>query len=175
MEAKIKINISTGEVDISGSEDFVLEQMELAPMRIKELTEALGYDHPQRAVQSKETVQPKVGPENLDKKKTELNTDVEFGVWRNMFEKTGKDVDDTLIVGYYEQKHNTENDFKSYEVRNRMKEFGIKVNAPSDRLRNLKDSGLVIQTRREGRTIYYRVSEDGQSRLKELLKEGKNE
>lgn len=53
----------------------------------------------------------------------------------------------------------------------RMKDFGIKVNAPSERLRNLKDAGLVIQKRREGRTIYYRVSEEVQSRLKELLKE----
>jgi hypothetical protein len=82
------------------------------------------------------------------------------------------DLDKALITAHFIQAQSTDNDFKTSEVNNSLKEHGIKLPNPSVSLQRLGEKKLLFQTRKVGKLRYMRVSTEGQKPLETLKAQG---
>ena len=167
---KVKINFRTGEIEMEGSEQFVKSQLEMLEPIVEYMAQLAGgasgdsngIENEHDAVVEEEKIST-IGEKGLEVPKT-------FGEWMHKFKDDLNDLDKSLLTAYYVQKASTENDFKTSEVNKSLKEHGIKLSNPSASLQRLSSKKFVFQTRKVGKLKFLRVSSDGISHLKSLLR-----
>lgn len=167
---KVRINLKTGEIELEGSEQFVKEQLEmLGP--IVEFMAQLSTGSNGTADEPSDEAEPTTEQEKISKiGEKGLDVPNSFGEWKHKFKEDLNDLDKSLLTAYYVQKANTENDFKTSEVNNSLKDHGVKLSNTSASLQRLESKKLAFQTRKVGKLKYLRVSSDGISHLKSLLR-----
>ncbi len=167
--ARFKLNLITGEVEIEGSEEFVERQIQ----QLETVIETVRLRTQQRE-EGSEGVQDEARESSTSHQFTskEEQPPASFGEWMNNFRADITDLDKALITARYVQSHSPENDFKTSEVNNSLKDHGIKLSNPSVCLKRLDGKKLIFQTRKVGSLKFMRVSIDGQKHLESLKRQG---
>lgn len=170
--ATFRINIKTGEIEITGSEEFVEARINSLDEVLELISEVTVPPEPQiptttqAATSSNETeAETETSPSADDIPET-------FGEWMHQFRDDVNDLDKGLITALFVQKQAATNDFKTSEVNKSLKDHGIKLSNPSVTLNRLVSKKLLFQTRKDGKLKYFRVSTDGQKHLDTLKREG---
>jgi hypothetical protein len=168
--SRIKINLNTGEFELEGSEEFVKSQISALPDIIQKVCSILPKPvetHHQIHVEEQNHAQVVLTPK--------LDNDVignipnNFGEWFNRYPKKLQQGDLVLLTGYFQQKISEDNAFETSEVTNLLKEQGLKLSNPAKFLKSLQESKLAIIFEKRGKLNRFRISPDGESRIKELL------
>lgn len=166
MIAKFRLNIETGEVEISGQEEFVKEQVkELKTIinLVKELQDS-NYERGKDF-----DLEGKFNDE-ISYTEDEQSGDIPdtFGEWYAKFKNDLKESDKVLIAAYYIQNNSDDKEFKTAEITEILKDHGIVVANTSTYVKRLIEGRLMFQTKKDKNERYMRVSEEGVKYLREL-------
>jgi hypothetical protein len=153
--AKIRINISAGEIEIEGTEAFVREYVD----RFEELLEFL-KKRPQVAPVPQKIALPEQAPAPAKTEMPEV-----FGEYLQRFPKSITDLDRILIAAYFVQSHEPDNFFTTRSANKLLTEQGIKVANASVCVRRNTEKGLVFALEK-GK---FRVSQRGIDYIRELM------
>lgn len=153
--SKFRINLSTKEIEIEGSEDFVKGYIER-------------LEHFVSIFQAKSVSSANNTPTS-EKKFEELPKSKEvspasFGEYLQTFPPNLTNVDKILIAGYYEQNQSEENIFTTSSAHELLKEQGIRLTNPSDSINSNRKAQRVIVIKK-GK---YRLSPKGVEYIKDL-------
>lgn len=156
---RFRINLSTSELEIEGSEDFVREYADkfedvIISFSSLESLDPIVSKHPSN---KKVDSQSQLGKGSIPEV---------FGEYFQQFPKEISDVDKVLVAAYYTQMHNDDdNCFSTAEANNQLKSIGIKVANASDSIRKQAKAKRVFSIS-GGK---FRVSTDGVDYISELL------
>lgn len=165
-QAVFKINLRTGEIEISGSEQFVERRIEQLEDIIKLSNIAPQLPPPPAVItQGQDAAAP---PANSNGANGVGEVPASFGEWLYAFKDNANDIQKALITARYVQFQAVSNDFKTAEVNKSLKDHGIKLSNPSQSLKQLVDKKYIFQTRKVGTLKFMRVSADGQKHLDSL-------
>lgn len=154
--ARIRINLSTKEFEVEGSEQFVKEYAE----KIEKLLSAISDSKPstpQHLPRSSETTKsmPTAGNQIPDS----------FGEYLHTFPKTITDVDRMLIAGLYIQLQSEDKSFGTATANDLLKQQGVKLTNPAECVAKNKKSKKVFPVKRGE----YRVSQTGITYIDTLI------
>ena len=153
--AKIRINISAGEIEIEGTEAFVREYVD----RFEELLKFF-KKRPLVAPVSEKMTLAEQAPVRAKTEMPEV-----FGEYLQRFPKSITDVDRILIAAYFIQSHEPENSFTTRSANKLLTEQGIKVaNASVCVKRNIETKRVFALEKGK-----YRVSQPGIDYINELI------
>ncbi|SHM76161.1 hypothetical protein [Gracilibacillus kekensis] len=168
--AKVKINVQTGDIELEGTEKFVTEQMNDLETTVDIIAQLL-KNEPETSVEEFEERKEQEQEKLAKVEENTLDTNCPMGEFYQKFKEGLNDLDKALITAYFIQKQNPDNEFKTREVSEALKEHGIKLTNPSTSLNRLSDKKYIFLTRKEGKKLkYQRVSADGVECLKTLLR-----
>lgn len=170
--ARAKINFKTGEVELESSEQFMRDRL----ASIDVIAEYMVILSTNTSVDDESIIEQEeiaIVAEEEEKKlstigEQELQISNTFGELFHQFRNEVNDLEEALITAFYVQKQSPQNDFKTSEVNNFLKEHGVKLSNPSGCLNRLASKKLLFQTRKDGNLKYMRVSSDGVNHLKSL-------
>jgi hypothetical protein len=168
---KVKINIHLGELEFEGSEEFVKGQMDKLEA-IVDIIAQLYVDEENNEIEEVVYEERKEVEESklmLEEEKP-LEVPETFGEWKHRFIDDTNDLDKVLMTAYFTQIKSGQNEFKTKEVNDTLKDHGIKLTNPSRTLDRLTDKKLTFQVRKSGKIKFLRVSADGISHLKTLIR-----
>jgi len=163
--ARVRICLKTGEVELEGSENFVDRSLEKLRdifdiIRTAKETEN-GGDSEEYPSEELSEAAPSSGS---------IPVPESFGEWLHKFPRAISQVDKVLVAGYYAQKMSLTEDFKTNQARKLLLEQGEKLTNPSHSLKALERNRHVIRLKKEGKKLnLFRVSRDGTDRLRFLL------
>lgn len=169
---RVKINLYSGEIELEGSEKFVENQLENLDSIIELISSVrkteknkVSHDINNEQESSDNDIddQPNTNPKGI-------SVPSSFGEWMHKFRDDVNDLEKCLLTAYYVQNGSPQNDFKTREVNDSLKEHGIKLSNPSTSLKRLVEKKLLFQTRKNGAVKFMRVSQDGMQLLKSLLR-----
>jgi hypothetical protein len=169
---KVKINVHSGELEFEGSEEFVKQQMDNLES-IVDIIAQLRLDNSEISDRYMILDDEQKGEENQNLKvddKNTLSVPTFFGEWLHQFKDDLTDADKALLAAYFIQVNSEENQFKTGEVNETLKEHGIKLSNTSRTLEWLSDKKLIFQIKKSGKLKLFRVSIDGINQLKSLLR-----
>lgn len=174
---KVKINIKTGEIEFEGSEEFVKNQMDSLDSIIDLLSSSVVQNASSENIPSSISDETEDFSENgIIHESSDNNSDClvvpeSFGEWMHKFKDSINDIEKALVTAYYVQNQSEKNDFKTLEVSKSLRDHGINLSNPSRSLKLLEEKKFLFQTRKEGQKVrFMRVSQDGMSHLKSLLR-----
>lgn len=167
--ASVKINLSNGEIEISGSEEFVERQL-------ANLDDIISRINTKKIVRRESAPLPSMGEATEiddvpDANQSENTLPDTFGEWLNRFPREINDNDKALVAAYFIQKQSDGNEFKTLEVNKILQDQGIKLTNPSTSIRRLASKKLSFSVRKDGKISYYRLSKSGEEHLFSLLPE----
>ena len=159
---RLRINLSQGEFEVEGSEDFVERYAEridalfagLAGTRSSEPTLAAlpaATTAPRAAIAGPSNGAATAAPEHL-------------GEWLEHMPRSATDVDRMLLAGYYAQVRSADQCFGTGEANALLTDQGIKVGNPSQCVKQNLVAKRVFKHHRR-----YRVSQTGLDQLRQLL------
>jgi len=150
----IRISISSGEIEIEGTNEFVEKYSNHIEKFIRVILE---QSHPYTKTKLYESSISGSIEETNEIPKT-------FGEYYSLFPRSIKDIDKMLIASFYAQSVSEEKMFTTAEAGKLLTEQGIKISNPSQRVRDLRDKKDVFTIGR-GK---FRISEQGERKLHEL-------
>lgn len=153
--ARIRVNLSTKEYEVEGSEQFVKEYAEKIENQLLNLTSER-LSGPKSTSDFEEN-----GSLQVTQKEDIPET---FGEYLNSFSKVNTDVDRVLLAGYFIQRQSTENSFITRDASKLLLEQGIKPANTTRCITNNKNTKKVIVLSK-GR---FRVSQIGIEYIKNL-------
>lgn len=165
--SNVKINLSSGEIEINGSEAFINDQLD----KVKDiLLEFYGkFDSEEIKIPSEaETNSDDITQVAVVNNKEEKLPD-SFGEFLNKFPKSINQGDQVLIAGYYLQKKCETNDFKTSDANKALKEQGVKLTNAADSLKKLCESKKVFINKKTGKLSLFRVSKLGEEHIISML------
>lgn len=169
--ARIRINLSTLELEIEGPEEFVNayadkvgEFMELLKKKADEIPVVMSGPNGSLA----ENIQEGPGrPEEEIQQKSALGPVPEtFGEFYLRAAKNINDIDKVLLGGYFIQHKNDKNIFSTREVSAVLKENGIYLKNPSHSIKLNLDARRIFSVKKG----CFRVSEEGLERLSSVVR-----
>jgi hypothetical protein len=152
--ARFRINLTTREIEIEGSEAFVREYAE----RFEELLAMLAKSPVPDTGPAESLQAPADAPLAADLPST-------FGEYLNLFPGDITDLDKMLIAGYYVQSQSQDNSFATASAHNLLKEQGIKLANAADCVKKNQRAKRVFAVEK-GR---FRVSRLGSEHINSLL------
>ena len=152
--ARIRINLSTKEFEVEGSEQFVKEYAE----KIENLLST--FANPKSPTLPLKTDN---GVSSTPTGNTELPTS--FGEYLHQFPKSITNVDRMLIAGFYAQSNSEDNAFVTSSADDLLQEQGVKVTNPPDSIAKNKNAKRVFAVEK-GK---FRVSHTGVAHINKLL------
>ena len=167
-EAKFKLNLKTGEVEIEGSEEFVERQVHAleALVELMDLHQSSSSGSESNGVGEEDDSDGNVS--GVEKPKNAEEMPSSFGEWMHSFKVELTDLDRALLTARYVQFSSPSNDFKTSEVNKSLKDHGVKLSNPSVSLKRLGEKKYLFQTRKVGKLRFMRVSADGQKYIESL-------
>ncbi|UZJ79443.1 hypothetical protein [Fictibacillus sp. KU28468] len=172
--AKVKINVHTGELEFEDSENFVKEQMDNLESIVDIIAQLYVDETEDEYEETIDEEQKEVEEHKLrvivEKDKDNFEVSSTFGEWKHKFNDELTDADKALLTAYFVQISSGENEFKTKEVNDTLKEHGIKLTNPSRTLDRLTEKKLTFQVRKAGKIKFLRVSADGIAHLKTLIR-----
>lgn len=169
--ARIRINLSTLELEIEGSEEFInthaekiSEFLELlqkksneTPVMLSGKNGSMEHNVPDEPGQEEEEIQQKsaLGP-----------VPETFGEFYLRAAKNINDIDKVLLGGYFIQHKNDKNIFSTREVSAVLKENGIYLKNPSHSIKLNLDARRIFSVKKG----CFRVSEEGLERLSSVVR-----
>jgi len=151
---RLRINLTTREIEVEGSEAFVREYAE----KFENLLHSIDQ-HPQKP--SPTPVSTSIIPEAA----TETDLPSTFGEYLHMFPASITDLDRTLIAGYYTQSQSSDNSFTTAYANELLKEQGIKIANAADCVSKNKKAKKVFALQKG----MFRVSQTGVDYLNGLI------
>ena len=155
--ARLRINLTTREIEIEGSEAFVREYAE----KFEELVASLA--NPPAPAGDAPT--PEHAPADAPLAAGLPST---FGEYLHMFPSDITDLDKMLIAGYYVQSQSQDNSFATANAHNLLKEQGIRLANAADCVKKNQKAKRIFALER-GR---FRVSKSGGEHISALLAKG---
>lgn len=157
--ARIRINLSTKEFEVEGSEQFVKEYADKIENLLSAVTATSKPSSPQSPPRSSEapTSAPTVGGQLPDS----------FGEYLHTFPNTITDVDRMLIAGFYIQAQSEDNSFATATANDVLKQQGVKLTNPAECVAKNKKAKKVFPVKRGE----YRVSHTGITYIDSLIAE----
>lgn len=145
--AKVKINVHSGELEFEGSEEFVKEQMDKLEA-IVDIIAQLYIDDEEAEIEEFLQEDRKEIEETKLKviEKNPLEVPDTFGEWQHRFIDDTSETDKALMTAYFVQVKSGQNEFKTKEVNDTLKEHGIKLANPSLSLNRLTDKKTNISS-----------------------------
>jgi len=163
IEHRIRVNLADREVEVQGTKEFVEKHLE----RIDEIFNSVGSvtESTEQETESAESTQTSSPPSDNELAVTEY-----FGQWLHRFQDADlTEADQALIAGYFVQQRSEEEDFMTGEVTDALDEAGITLSNASRSIRQLAEDGKAYPTRKDGRYQRYRVSEEGEEYLLDMI------
>jgi hypothetical protein len=153
-QARIRINLSQGELEVEGSESFVERWADPLRTMLARLLEG-GSSAP--------AASPAALPRNL----TETSPFGSFGEFIHHLPSDATEVDRMLAAGFWCQQNNPDRTFTTAEASRRLAEHGFRIGNPSQCVRQSIMAKRVFMVQK-GR---YRVSHHGKHYLRQLMGE----
>lgn len=172
--ARIKINRETGEIEISGSEAFVKEQVPLLERVLNisrsaapKTTEAPAPPAPVEAKKVERRGRPKkIAPaEGTYKNVRPPKIANSFSSYMKSFKRKMKKGDWILAAGYYFQTSTGSDTFSTFNTSKLLKAQGVELANPSQYMKNNISSGRVEQSGKRS----YKVTDQGINHLNILM------
>ncbi len=166
--AKIKVNLTSGEIEVAGSEKFIEKKLKDLPVIIDALRSQLD---PGAAVlaDSKSKAKRKAGKSAAGGSKKQSSSDSEFQSWHDRYPKKLSQNDSLILTGLYLQRTTREKAFTGSSVNALLEEQGDKISNPSVCLSQLVRDKKVVQAGKEGRRVFYKLTAGGQKHAESLL------
>jgi hypothetical protein len=158
IDARIRLSLSTGELELEGSEAFIKEYAEDIGALLKRLSDAAVTSpavtpaEPARA----EAVRPA--------DRTSDRTLPEFGEVLHQLPNGITGTEEILVAGYYASRQTADKTFPTADANKLLIEQGIKLANPSQSLKNNMDSRRVFKTGKN-----YKLSRDGVRHVSDLI------
>lgn len=163
--ALFRVNVRNGEIEIQGSEEFIerqIQQLESTLETILQLFEVVEKE--EELVEGVPEEEPRE-PITADK-----GVPDSFLEWLYKFPKNVNDQEKALIAGYFLQHNSADNRFLSSDVPKLLRDNGVTIQNSNVQLRRLAAKRLIIPVGRSGRRTFYRVSQQGQEYLYDLMR-----
>jgi len=156
--ARIRINVSAGEIEIEGTEAFVREYVD----KFEDLFESL-KKRPQVAPAPQKLALPQQVSVPAEAEMPEV-----FGEYLQRFPKSITDVDKVLVAAHFVQFHDSENSFATRSANKLLTEQGFKVANASDCVKKNTRTKRIFAVPELGKGKY-RVSSAGIDYINELI------
>jgi len=154
---RFRINLSTRELEVEGSEDFVREYAE----KFKDVIKAFSGT---KSLTPMDSVPQNSVPVQSQSQTGQQNMPEVFGAYFQQFPRETSDIDKVLIAAYYTQMYDDKNIFSTVTANKHLKLNGIKVANASQAVKNQINAKRVFSVS-SGK---YRVSQAGIEYLAEL-------
>ncbi len=169
--ARIRINLSTLELEVEGSEEFVNthaekigEFMELLKKKSNEMPVMVSSNN---GADAEKVQEEEPNQEEETQQKSALGAIPEtFGEFYLRAAKNINDIDKVLLGGYFIQHKNDNNIFSTREVSAVLKDNGIYLKNPSHSIKLNLDARRIFAVKKG----CFRVSEDGLERLLSVVR-----
>jgi hypothetical protein len=156
--ARVRVNLTQGEVEIEGSEAFVeryLDQFEALLAHVQ--------GRPPETVETEPSLQL-AGTGGTSGNGVEKSLPASFGEWLELVPRGATDVDRILIAGYFAQRRSGDQSFGTGEANTLLTDQGIKLGNPSQCVKQNLVAKRVFRHQRR-----YRVSQTGVDHIRPLL------
>lgn len=162
-KAKIRINLSSREVEIEGSEDFVSKYDETINSFLEKIY--LDDDNKNQSKVNSEVEYDKAETNTSEEvDDSEIDDDTSFGELYNKLPNSAKDVDKMLLAGYFVQLSSEDKIFSTRLASGLLLEQGVKLTNPSASMKSNMSTKKVFKHKGQ-----YRISETGISYIKGLI------
>lgn len=159
--ARIRINVSAGEIEVEGTETFVREYAEKFEILLKSLKEPPPQVAPVRMTLPEQELVP-----------TKTDMPAVFGEYLQQFPKSTTDIDRVLIAAYFVQSQDPDTCFfTTRNANNLLTEQGFKVANASDCVKKSIKTKRVFVVDKAKRKCKYRVSQPGIDYINGLMEE----
>jgi hypothetical protein len=163
IEARLRVSLSTGEVEIEGTEAFVAQYdaaIQEILQRLAEAPVAIPAARSDSAQTGEAVASPAVPAQSTDA----APALPEFGEALHRLPKGTSGTDQILIAGYYAASRNADRTFATGDASKLLIEQGIKLPNPSQSLKNNMDAKKVFKTGK-----HFKLSREGNDRVSYLL------
>lgn len=162
-DARLRISLSTGEIEIEGPEAFIAQYDSVVQEILRRLADSTQSDFEIRSVAGQASSAPAANATVSTASGVEDRLP-EFGEALHRLPKTTTGTDQILVAGYYASRHSMDRTFPTADASRLLVEQGIKLPNPSQSLKNNMDGKRVFKTGKN-----YKLSREGLERVGQLL------
>ncbi|MGI9485960.1 MAG: hypothetical protein ACR2RF_08795 [Geminicoccaceae bacterium] len=163
IRTRLKINLSTGEFEVEGSEAFVERYVERIDALFAKLASGKNTA-PALTEPSSTSDSATVSPNRSVNGVATTTAPSHIGEWLEHMPRSATDVDRMLLAGYFAQLRSGDQSFGTGEAAILLTDQGIKVGNPSQCVKQNLVAKRVFKHQRR-----YRVSQTGHDQLRQLL------
>ncbi|MBO0340989.1 MAG: hypothetical protein DSY83_03685 [Flavobacteriia bacterium] len=164
--SKIRINLTTREVEIQGSEEFIAKYNLTIDSFLEKIYDDGNYQgnsqKTNRTLPDEQDSSPiRKDDDSKNKSSYEIEEEPSFGELYNKMPNSAKDVDKMLLAGYFAQKNSDDRIFSTRDASSLLVEQGVKLSNPSASMQANMATKKVFKHKGG-----YRISETGMNYIK---------